>query len=150
MSTKITDITDAMIARLAALLPTASRIPNAYRLEENNVQFLKLGYGLKIGAGQNTNRELCGKISIRREFGVVLTRQMFANDSAADPRVAAEKLLLEDKMLIARNFETDGTLNSALNNAIYVGDSGVNFIYQERDNYITTEITISAEYFETT
>jgi hypothetical protein len=147
--TKVSLVHDALITLLESTLTGYTRLPNPYQPDENTNLFLKQGFGLKLGTGENTNRTLGGFQFMRRTFTVVLTRQYFALESDADAKAATEKQLLEDALLIQKAIEEDQTVGGTSVSATFTRDSGIEFVSNQTERYMKTEIEILAEYFET-
>jgi hypothetical protein len=92
---KVSTVYDRMLAALGEEFPSLTRIPNPYLLEENNDNFLRNGFGLKVGAGAYTPFEFCSYV-ISRRFSVVFTRELFRVDSSPDKADDVIKELLEN------------------------------------------------------
>lgn len=147
---KATDSYEALKDRIETVLPTHNRLIQPYKPEENPEDRIKKGYGIQIGPGENTNRNISCKISIKRDMIVVLTRKWFAKELDRDAKEVTEKALLEDQFLVIADFEADPTLGASgtVVNSAYVSDSGVDFIFTNKDNFIKLETTFSLEYLE--
>lgn len=141
---KVSDVTDAIIARCAAILTSHTRLPNPYDVAGNPDVMLKQGYGVRVGSAENSNRVLGNTVSIRRAYTIVLTRALYALDSNGSQRTTSEKTLLEDQWLMVADIVKDSSLNGAQVVSTYVGDTGVTQI----GTHLVTEINILAEYFQ--
>lgn len=146
---KAVAVYDKILLMLASGLTTHSRISNPYKLEENPEYALKAGYGVKIGAGENTARTLgCAILSERRDFGIVLSRKYFAREDDAVSKAVAERELFNDAFEVKKMFELNPQLDGITSNAAYASDTGTNYVFGNKDRFLTTEITISIEYIE--
>lgn len=148
---KVSEVYDNMIARLAAVLPQHNRLAIPSVVEVNPEPFLRQGYGVKLGQGRNTERYIDSHMSTARSLTVVLTREavMLANDP--EGFAAAEKALLEDAVLVQKDFESHETLNSNfISNTKYVNDSGVDMIASLEGSgvFLVCEVTFETEYFD--
>jgi len=144
----VSTIYDRFVTRLGVLLPNHLRLPNPYEPAENNALFLKQGYGVKIGQGTNTNRVISNQLSIDRAYLVVITRQFFALESDAASKASTEKQLIEDSLLLIKDLESDPSMGGLAMNASYQSDDGINAIFTEKDQYLSTTVTINVEYLE--
>lgn len=143
------DVYTDFLARIEAVLPTHKRLPKPYRIEENSEQFLDQGFAIQIGPGVNTQRLLSCQVSIRREFIVILTRKFIASELSRLPKQVVELNLLEDQRLITRDLESDPTLGSTnVANSGYVSDTGVSFVFTERENVLRLNSVFFCEYLE--
>lgn len=149
MSTKVSEIYDNIHVRLAALYPSSSRLPNPYQPEDNPEPYLKSGYGVRIGPGTNANRVIGCQISIDREFTVVLSKKVYAREADGANKGVTEKALMEDVFTLINDVERDGTLNGSVVNTMYVTDSGIQFVFGEKDQFVYTEVNLTSNYFET-
>ena len=146
---KISTVYDAHIARLVALLPNHKRLSDPYGLIKNTDSAKRKGYGLRIGAGENTGTSLSCDIILRREFTIVLTRVVTGRETDSDKKAIAEKTIMEDLFLVLNDFESEPTLgSSAVIDSSFVSDGGVEFIETERDDYLLVLATFSVRYRE--
>lgn len=140
---------DNMITRIEAVLPTHQRLHNSYALEQNNAQFLKLGYGLAINEGINSNRNVGCRLSIKQTLNVSITRKLYAREFDAVSKATTDKDLLEDALLIIKDFEINTTLNNSSSVIKFIQHSGINNIFVEKDNYLSIQLNFELELFDT-
>ena len=143
---------DLMIARLRTLFPDNEgyfQLTNPYDIADNNVQFLRQGYGLAMGPGTNSNRELSCKMSLVREFRVVLSRSLDALEFGIDNKDASAKLLLEDAFDVVKTFEKEFRLDDDFFNTAFISDSGVQPLAVDDFSVIYLELTFNVELFDT-
>jgi hypothetical protein len=143
---------DAMIARLGTLYPSGSgwvRLPNPYKPEENNELYLKQGYGIALGSGENTNRVVNCKFSINRTMTIVITRKFYAREDDASAKATTEKQLFEDQYELINDLEQDFTVNDSTMYTRYISDGGIEYISGEKDNFLMLRTEFSVEYLET-
>lgn len=148
MSTKISDIYDTLVDRLEAVLPSHNRLSNPYIPEQNPEPTLKQAWGLQYAAGANTNRQVNCHLSLEDQFVVVLTRKYYALELDADSKSNTEKDLLEDRFLVIQDFEKDPSLLENAAKAVYVSNSGIQFVFNQDKPFYKLEMTFSVEYFE--
>ena len=146
----ISNVYSTMLTRIAAAISLASqdRIPNPYRLELNGGPYLARGFAVLIGPAVNTNRVIGSKVSIQRQMDVVLTRQFFALASDPAAKSETELALLEDQILIIKDFESDSTLDGTVAKTSYAGDSGIQSILGDDEQFISVTTSFQIEYFE--
>ena len=149
--TDISTIFDALVTRLTTLYPSHRRLTNPYVLSSNNDQYLAQGWGLATRDGVNTNRQLSRRLSVSRNFDVVLTRRYFAKDLDITKIAIAEKSLLEDLQILQDSFEGTPDLSSGLGNYVtkYNSDSGIIAAKDDRDDFLAIIASINVEYFRT-
>lgn len=147
---KISSIYDALVTRMTAIYPTRLRLPNAYKPDENSELVLKSSWGISVDTASNTNRQVNCSLSIERLFHVILTQKAYSSEFNIDGKVSVEKLLLEDQFLaiqdIERNPVTDPTSNGAA--LRFLSDSGIQYVFTEKDNFYLIDTTFTIEYFE--
>lgn len=146
----ISDVYDALAARVLAVLPNHLSLENPYALSECSDQVLTKGVGIAMGEGVNTNRYIgCDKMSIKRSFRVIVTREVTATKFDTTSRISAEKTLFEDQKLVLEDIENDPTLNSsAVTQSMYVSDNGVEFVLDNKHNFMKLDSLIEIEYIQ--
>lgn len=92
---RISTVYDRLLVELAALYPTKTRIPYAYDLIQNDDNFLRSGWGLKVGPASPTTLEWC-KNAMERQFSVAIVSEVF--NTGSNPVIYDDiaKGLLED------------------------------------------------------
>lgn len=140
---------DAIVDRIEAVLPSHTRLPNPYKVNENTELYLRQGFGVALGAATNTNRELSCRISVGRDFSVVLTRKFYSIESGVSNKESVEKQLIEDQILLIRDFCDNSALPGALGIVSYSSDGGIEYVFNEKDNFLVLNTTFTVEYFET-
>ncbi len=149
MSTNISSVYDAFVTRIGAVLTSHVRLSNAYSIEENTEPALKLGWALQIGPAIKSPRHISCKISIVRTFNLVLTRKVYASELDATAKASTDKSLLEDQFLVIEDVEGEPTMGSAVvAKSNFLGDSGVEFVHTDKDNFIKLVSQFEVEYFE--
>lgn len=154
MSTNISTAFDAIKAKLATLYPPGSgyyQLTNPYNIEENTDSAKELGWGIALGHGANTKRNLSNQMSLQRTIRIILTRRRYANELDTDSKESAEKSLLEDQFLLIRSLELEPAINNAtsgITRFVYVGDDGIESVLADNDSYIKLSSEFELEYFE--
>jgi hypothetical protein len=146
---KITDIYNAWVALITAELPSYRRLPNPYAADANANVILNKGFGIAVGGGTNTERNLGCKLSISRDFGIILTKQIAKTDHDTSGRADQEKALFEDQYALIKAVEQDPDLGGTAAKAYYVSDGGLEILDLETGRYFVLATQFNVEYFET-
>lgn len=148
--TQISNIYDGLHTLIKSVLTEHSRLPNAYDLANNPEHLLASGYALIVGSGLNTEELLSSKLTITREFRLILTRRLFALPTDATKKGTSEKIILEDLIAVARALEADPYLNGLASPDIcfakFVSDEGLSLI--EETEFIQATMIFNIKYFE--
>lgn len=144
---KISTAYDAIVTQIGTTLSTHKRLSNPYSVERNPEPILSKGYGVRIGSGSNP-KLIMNKISITRDFTVVLTRQFYATQNDAASKAEVEKDLMEDQVSLIQAFRADTTLSGVVADIEYVGDAGIGSVFPEKGHFLVLETTFQATYLE--
>jgi len=147
MST-ISEIHDAIVSLVAGQLTTYKQLPNPYFIQDNNELFLTKGFGVAVGPGFRTDRQLSCQFSWRRDFTVVLSRLVTTTDHNISQRETLVKSLLEDHTLVMETLEKNVSLNGLCVKAEVISDTGIQFLEGATGRYFVIELDISTEYFK--
>jgi hypothetical protein len=81
---------------------------------------------------------------------VVITRAWRVNEHDVAGKRAVKKLLRADQKLVFDDVEKDPHLGDSTNiaKADFVGDDGIQFVFFEKDNFISLSSTIRIEVFD--
>lgn len=147
---EVSTVYDALITRIEAVLTGHYRLSNAYKIEENPSTFLRIGYAVGIGAATNSLRPTAsnGCISIERTFPVTITRRYAALETNAAAKATTEKQILEDVLLLVKDFQSNTSLTNGNRVVKFVSDNGINYVETDTDKFMYTTADISIEYFE--
>ena len=149
MATAISSIHDELHTVVAAALPAGYRlIPNAYITPENVGLYLRQGYGIAVGPGNNTERIIGGKKSYQRDFQVFLTRELMTTSTNTEARQTVEKQILEDFDTVLKAIEENPTLNGNAGKTVLINDGGLEYLESDRAKYFLIETTVTVEYLE--
>ena len=147
---KQSDIYDELVTQLETVLPDHHRLHNPYDLEENDENFLRQGWGIAISSGSNSNRTFCPKISIQRNYNIIITRQYYALQHDAVAKAVTEKQLLEDQLLLIENLCNNTELSGNTGHVIFETDGGIERIFGAKDQYMALQTIYRTEIFEET
>lgn len=144
---------DAMIARVETVLDTVAggytRLPNPYNIEDNTEIKLRKGYGIALLAGENTNRQVNCKFSVKRTMEIVLTRLYTQREENALTHAAVEKALFEDQFKLINDFEQDISINGTTMYTRWETDGGLEYVSGETGRFLMLKTQFSLEYLET-
>lgn len=146
----ISDSYDAIVSRVQTLLPSHTRLSSAYSIDENTEPALTLGWAIQIQSGENSKRQLQCDLSIRRSVVIIITRKFYARELDITSKASTEKQLFEDQLLVIKDLEKDPTVNapSYIAKFEYVGDSGIQTVFSNKDQFLKLETIFTLEYFE--
>lgn len=147
--TILSEFCDEIKTRLETLLPNHQVMTNVSSISRNTEGVLKLGQGFHLGSAQNTNIEIGRQLSIARQITVIISQQHMATEFNRDQKFSVEKELLEYEQLIIDDFETNVALlaSNQVAKFVYVGDSGIENVFEDRDDFVMIRPTFSFEYF---
>lgn len=146
---KISTIHDALVTAVSGVLTSRIQLPNPYIPEANNELFLSNGFGVAVGPGARTDRQISCQMSWQRDFTIILTNQMTTTDHNTDEREDITKSLLEDHFTLFDLLEKT-TVSGTIKTEIF-SDSGITFLEPEGEGlrrYLLMEIDVAAEYLE--
>lgn len=152
--TNISTAFDAIKDRMEALFPSASgwyQMANPYEAEQNTLATHSKGWGIGLGPGVNTNRNLSCKLSIQRSITVTFLLRRYANELDIDPKETAEKEILESQYILIHDFEKTPALNNSstgITRFVYAGDNGIENVFAGNEAFIKLVTTYELEYFE--
>ncbi len=147
---------DNLLTVIAAQYPNHMELINPYFPELNDDLTYDAAWGMALSEGTNTNRVVGCQMSMKRAFLVTLTRKIFAGSlnrtsGTISERRQTEKQLLEDQILLIKNFETNPLTSDSnpIIGTIFQTDGGLEFIRTERSDLIMLKSIFEIEYFET-
>ena len=149
----ISDIIDTLEALVESQVTGITKIPNPYEPEANNDLYLQNGYGIGFGAGSNTDRNINGRVTIQRDFLVMLFRVVSATEQDGDAIKTSSKEVLEDELKIIKAIVNSDVLNGAGNRYAYKTEYSqsdqLEFLAGDSGNRYWQQITaFSVEYAE--
>lgn len=145
---------DAIKAKLETIFPENQgyiQITNPYNLADNADQMRDKGWGVAVGAGSDTNRNLGCKLSIARSITVVLCRMSEGLELNTVNKEGATKALLEDHFTLVKEITNDVTLQNAtsgITKFVYNNDGGIEFVENAGERFFVINSVFDLEYFE--
>lgn len=131
-------------------LPDYVKLSDSYETPDNAGIVLVKGYSVGFGPAERTSDEFCqGFIRIRRSYQIVLTN-VYTPTLDADFRETLENNLMEDAFKVMKALERDPTLTGENINSFFATDNGLEYLIDDRKQFIIVVITASAEYYEET
>jgi hypothetical protein len=146
---KVSTIYDALVSYVETTLTAYKRMPNPYISAENAGLILAKGFGIGIGPGINTNRLLGCKMSMQRDFSIILVNQVTTTDHNVDARETLEKSIFEDQFSLIQGLEGNTTLGVEAIKCLFVSDNGLNYLESDRNKFFLLESNFTTEYLET-
>lgn len=147
---------DNILIVIETNFPNHIELINPYFPELNDDLTYDAAWGMALSDGLNTNRVVGCEMSMQRSFIVTLTRKIFAGSlnrtsGTVSERRATEKQLLEDQIILIKDFERNPLTSDAnpIIGCIFEADGGLEFIKTERSDLIMLKSIFRIEYFET-
>lgn len=142
---QISDFYDALVTKLATVLPDHTRLPTPEKPEENPDPHIRKSQNFYIASDTNNNLNISCKFSSEIEVVIVLTRKIYAKELDVSGIDDAKKALLEDFYNVRSSIENDPTLgnSAAITKFDFVSHAGVQFLFLNKDSFIKIEATYS-------
>lgn len=149
--TKVAQVRDQLNAIMLATLPAYVKLADSYETADNANPIFQKGYSIGYSAGENITDEWCnlGAMRIRRQFQIVLTN-IYTPNLDADYREGLEDSLVDDQFAFIAAVERDVTLTGVAISSKYSFDNGVEYLIDDRKQFIIVVMTITVDYFEET
>lgn len=144
----ISNIYDAIKTRVATIYPTKRELSDSLFIDNNDELSLNDGYAIHFGTGVNTNRQLGCQYSLQRVITITLTRLIKGTHKDIDKIETIEKLILEDHILLVKDFTENENIGAVVVKRDYVTDGGIERVFTDKKNFIMMETTFQIEYFE--
>lgn len=144
----ITTVFDNINSRLSSIYasPTYKKLVNPYILELNDTLSLNRGYAFYIGTGLNTKKLVGDVVTFEREVIIINTIVNRGTDRDVTIRETAEKTLLEDQFLAIESFHQ--TILSDSWDLNWESDNGVEFVFTEKQNFLSIRSNYRLRYSE--
>lgn len=148
--TKAVDIRTRINTLVETALPNYVKLSDSYETPDNAGIVLVKGYSVGFGPAERTTDEFCpGFIKIRRSYQIILTN-LYTPNLDADYRETLENSLMDDEFQVIAALENDPTLTGENINSFFASDNGLEYLIDDRKQFIIVVITASAEYYEET
>lgn len=145
---RLADIHQYYLDQIGSLLPSYTRLSNAYQPEENAIVLLKQGYGVTIGRAQNAKKTHSTALLVSRQFSIVMTREYLALEEDGASKATTEKALIEDAALLRANLEAGFRAGGPALRSRIAGDGGIESVGVSSQRFLKTVIDLEVEYFE--
>ena len=141
---EISDVYDAIIAKMASIFPSKTRIPNPYIVESNPDRCLKDSWGVAVSSGSRQELTFC-HLQLERIFNIILTRETFILDSKPDGFDSSVKNLLEDARTIQLEFYKIDELGieDKIDQLDVLTSSDIESVFVGKKKFLKIEVTIS-------
>ncbi len=158
MSTTFSSAYDALVTQIETALPNHVELINPYVPELNDNLTMDAAYGIVVGPGTSTDREMDCRFSVARDLTVILTRKVMKGDlarntSSKSERRSTEKELVEDLVSLVKAISGNATLQNASNNlailkCVYETDGGMEYLAAGQYQFIMIKAIFVLEYVE--
>ena len=139
---KIVDIQDAMNTIIESALPSYVMLSDAYDTTDNANIHLEKGYSTGFGSAVRGGNDFCkGDVDIERNLVVALTN-VYTPNLDATYRQDLEQGLMDDHFAMLAQIECNPTLNQNCITSSYEADQGIEYLADDRKQYIVIFITI--------
>ena len=143
---QISTVYDEIRSQISGVLTTHTELNNPYFIEDDADVNFDNGWCVGLGAADNTNRYVCNKLTVSRDFTFTLTKRVFAVDRDITKRITAEKALFEYQMDVLKVL--DIYTSDVVVKMRYTSDNGLEFLDGDRFGILMLQTTINVEYFE--
>lgn len=145
---KIVDIENALNALIESTLPGYVMLSDAYDTPDNINIHLEKGYSTGFGSAIRGSSDFCkGDVDIQRVMVVALTN-VYAPNLDASNRQSLEQSLMNDHFSLIGAIECNPTLNGNCSIATYTDDQGIEYVTDDRKQYIVIFTNILIRYIE--
>ena len=146
---KISDVITAIYSLLSSNLTAYNELPDAYDLEGNTELFLRKGYAVQVGSGNNeVERSVSCHRWTTRTFTFILTNKVTTTRENKDSMKALQKAILEDQETILQALYYDRTLGELAQDAIFISDAGIEYLTIDEVKYFRIDTTIEVTYIK--
>jgi hypothetical protein len=147
MSTTFNNVYDDLRTILSTVLSGRTELNNPYFIEDDSDIMFDNAWTVSVGAAQNTDRFVCGKATMRREFILTLANRYFAPSRDISARITAEKTIVNAQLDVIKYIEASPQTVNILQMR-YEGDNGLEFLEGDRFGFLILQSTITVEYLE--
>lgn len=145
---KTTEIKEALNVLVETNLTGYVKLPDSYDSLDNPTIQLDKGFSVAYGTATNADDEFCkGTIRISRTFDIFLSNVYLANLNT-NRREDLEDSLMNDATTLIGQIQCNQTLFGASINAEYSSDTGIEYLTNDRKQFITIILTVSVDYQE--
>lgn len=145
---KIVDIENALNSIIEATLPSYVMLADAYDTPDNININLDKGYSTGFGPATRGSSDFCkGDVDIERTIIVALTN-VYAPNLDSSYRQSLEQSLMNDHFSMVGAVECNPTLNQNCIVASYAGDQGIEYVTDDRKQYIVIFTNFLIRYIE--
>jgi hypothetical protein len=131
---------------------TKTQIVNPYALEENDVNILRNGWGITIGACAETPSQEFKYTTVRQIIGIVLTRVVRNTEHNKTPLETATKAMVEDAIAARIDLYNDDqiAIPDNIQLIMFLSRTPVEYIAADGFNIIFTEVSFAFDIREST
>lgn len=147
---KVADIRSSLNTMIDTFLPDYVKLSDSYETPDNANIILEKGFSIGFGPSENTTSEWCpGTIRQRRQFQIILTN-IYTPSLDPEYREGLENSLLDDEFSLIAAIEKDVTLGGEAISSRFSFDNGLEYLIDDRKQFIIVVVTVTIDYEETT
>ena len=148
----LTNILDKIRATLPTLTGFSAKteIPNPYNLEDENINFLREGWGIRVGDSSPQTDTSHPDYTLVTDIEIVLTERVVATSSNADPLFNVTKNIINDLAILEADFtympmstSTRWSSSDKITDVNVVSSSGIGNVTSGKFNHISKGITFA-------
>lgn len=144
----ISSIFDRVYSIITTNFSTKTELKNPYELIDNDDCNLKNGYGVAWGSVEDLEVIRKQAINLRRNLVITFTKKIYTTEQNTSARKTAEKALMEDELTLINLISDDFDLKKYAEDVKFVGDDGISFIFDDRQNYLAVSMSFDVDYTE--
>lgn len=144
----ISSIFDRLYDIIGSEFGLKDELKNPYELTDNDDCHSRNGFGIAIGAVSDLETIRKQVINVTRTFSITFTRKIYTTEQNTVARKAAEKLLMEDELTLIKLISDDFDLKRYAEDVRFVGDDGIQFVFDDRQNYLSLTMNYDVNYTE--
>jgi len=143
----LSSIHSALITKVAALFPNKTQM-NANDLEDNPIQLMIDGWGIKINSGvpvDNVHPAIDYVFATDRSISIVFTKEVYDLQANLGSYNTQAEALADDKDSLLSSMLDFNKVTGMLGgeNLLYNGDNGIEFIVSGKKRFIFIEVNFS-------
>jgi hypothetical protein len=147
---KVTDIRSQLNTLIDTILPDYVKLSDSYETPDNANVILEKGFSIGYGPSENTTDDWCnGTLRQRRQFQIILTN-IYTPSLDPEYRETLENSLLDDEFALIGAIERDVTLGGEAISSRFSFDNGLEYLIDDRKQFIIIVITVTIDYEEST
>ena len=146
--TLVSDIFNKLVDITEETLPSYTHLPDGLNIEKNSDLDLKYGFSVNIGpASPGPEQYGCQVQLFEREYLIALTN-VYTVRTNTKSRNDYELALMEDLYKLTKEIISKPSLDGIVAGVSYSSDIGPQYLDDDRQEYLYTDVTFSVSYEE--